>query len=498
MYNYHAFYAIILVYKQGDNNMAYKTGDRYQMNLFPPVIDDYVAKDDLVRVYDAFVDSLNFKELGIPVAPYKSGAHEYCPKKMLKLIIYGYSYGTRSSRKLERNCHHNLSFVWLMGGLKPDYRTIARFRSDHAGAIKRVLKQCVRLCINLDLIEGNTLFTDGSSFRASASIRRTWTQERCKEHLERLDTSIEKLVDETGRLDISEENLNSLVKINKELLDKERIRAVVKDISKELDGGSKASLNTTDPDCVKTKSRQGTHAGYNAQITTDKKHGLIVNSETASSSQDYNQLSIQVEKAALMLEHKPKTIVTDCGYYSLKDIAKIDNDITVVMPSIKQAQENKGLHPLKPFIKERFTYDTSQDKYICPEGKDLVYARASSRGKKIYQSDSSICRSCRHFGVCTSSLHGRVITRMAEENVASRLSAVYHSPEGQKVYKLRKEKAELPFGHIKHNLGAGQFMLRTRPKVDAELSILSTCFNVARMITIIGIPTLLTRLQGTG
>jgi len=478
--------------------MAYKTGDRYQMNLFPPVIDDYVAKDDPVRAYDAFVDILDFKELGIPVAPYKSGAHEYCPKKMLKLIIYGYSYGTRSSRKLERSCHHNLSFVWLMGGLKPDYRTIARFRSDHAAAIKRVLKQCVRLCINLDLIEGNTLFTDGSSFRASASIRHTWTQERCKEHLERLDKSIEKLVDETGRLDIAEEGLDSLVKINKELLDKERIRAIVKDISKELNGDSRASLNTTDPDCVKTKSRQGTHAGYNAQITTDKKHGLIVNSETAPSSQDYNQLSIQAGKAALMLEHKPKTIVTDCGYYSLKDIAKVDNDITVVMPSIKQAQENKGLHPLKPFIKERFTYDSSQDKYICPEGKELTYAHASSHGKKIYRSDASTCRSCRHFGVCTASLHGRVINRMAEEDVASRLSDVYHSPEGQKVYKLRKEKAELPFGHIKRNLGAGQFMLRTRPKVDAELAVLSTCFNVARMITLIGIPALLARLHGTG
>lgn len=478
--------------------MAYKTGDRYQMNLFPPTIDDYVAKDDPVRAYDAFVDVLDFNELGIPITPYKSGAHEYCPKKMLKLIIYGYSYGTRSSRKLERSCHHNLSFVWLMGGLKPDYRTIARFRSDHSGAVKKVLKQCVRLCINLDLIEGNTLFTDGSSFRASASIRHTWTEERCKEHLARLDRSIEKLVDETERLDIAEEGLDSLVKIKEELLDKERIRAAVKDISEGLRGASKASLNTTDPDCVKTNSRQGTHAGYNAQITTDEKHGLIVHSETAPSSQDYNQLSVQAGKATLTLEHKPKTIVSDCGYYSLKDIAKVDSDITVVMPSIKQAQEEKGLHPLKPFIKERFVYDSSQDKYICPEGKSLVHICSSSQGRKIYRSDASICRSCRHFGVCTTSLHGRVISRMAEEDVATRLSAVYHSPEGQRAYKLRKEKAELPFGHIKRNLGAGQFMLRTRPKVDAELSILSTCFNIARMSTIIGIPALLTKLHGTG
>jgi len=54
-----------------------------------------------------------------------------------------------------------------MSGLKPDYRTIARFRSEYKDAIKNVLKQCVRLCIKLDLIEGNTLFIDGSKFRAN-------------------------------------------------------------------------------------------------------------------------------------------------------------------------------------------------------------------------------------------------------------------------------------------------------------------------------------------
>ena len=72
----------------------------------------------------------------------------------------------------------------------------------------------------------------------------------------------------------------------------------------------------------------------------------------------------------------------------------------------------------------------------------------------------------------------------------------YKLPENQEIYKLRKQKVEHPFGHIKRNLGAGQFMLRSKPKVDAEVSLLATCFNVARMMTIFSVPGLLAKLIG--
>jgi hypothetical protein len=82
------------------------------------------------------------------------------------------------------------------------------------------------------------------------------------------------------------------------------------------------------------------------------------------------------------------------------------------------------------------------------------------------------------------------------EELKAKLEETYQQEESQKLYKLRKEKVELPFGHMKRNLGAGQFLLRGRGGVNAELSILSTCFNIARMITIIGIPTLIAKLTG--
>ena len=114
--------------------MAYRHGDRRQKILFPQSIDEYIPQDAPVRAYDVFVDSLDFEHLGIQIEPCKVGCPQYDPKIMLKLLVYGYSYGVRSSRKLERETHYNLSFIWLTGGMKPDHKTIAEFRRNNKAA----------------------------------------------------------------------------------------------------------------------------------------------------------------------------------------------------------------------------------------------------------------------------------------------------------------------------------------------------------------------------
>lgn len=486
--------------------MAYKIKDRMQRTFLPTTVDDYVGQHDPVRVYDAFVEALNIQRMGISVTPYKAGAEEYYPKDMLKLIIYGYSYGDKSSRKLERACHHNLSFIWLMGNLKPDYRTIARFRTEHKEAIKKVLKQCVRMCIELELIDGNVLFTDGSAIRGNASIKNTWDKERCQKHLKKIDARINELLDESQRIDKEEEQQISLVEVKEEIADqkeqKKRIAGIIKTLEekeKSSQERQKISHNTVDEGCVNIKSRQGTHAAYNAQITVDGKHGLIINSEAISHSQDANQLSRQVEQSADILGKKPKIACSDAGYYSPKDLAKIDKDIIVVIPSQEQAKRDKSGISAEPFRKENFKYDASRDEYLCPEEKSLRYKSMFNRGRhegsRKYQAKGKECQQCPRFKECTRSLAGRSILRMKEEELQKSLAELYRTDKGQEIYKLRKEKVELPFGHIKHNLQAGHFLLRGKKGADAELSILSTCFNIARMITLIGISGLIMKLK---
>ena len=82
--------------------MAYRYGNREQINLFPESIEQYVSEEDPVRAYDAFIDALDVKELGIELNEHSVGPPPYDPIAMLKILVYGYSYGWRSSRKLER------------------------------------------------------------------------------------------------------------------------------------------------------------------------------------------------------------------------------------------------------------------------------------------------------------------------------------------------------------------------------------------------------------
>jgi len=474
--------------------MAYRYGNRYQMELLPKSIEEYVNSDDPVRVYDAFIETLNFNELKLTLDPNKVGCPEYYPKAMLKLLTYGYSYGFRSSRKLERAIYHNVSFMWLMGGLKPDHKTIAEFRRKNKASLKNILKTCARLCIRLNLIAGNTLFVDGSKLRANASIKNTWTKEKCERALKKIDTRIEAILSECDAVDEYEQNQSSAVKMRKEFTDKKVLKAKVEKILQELKEKNKKSINTIDSESTRINSLQGSHAGYNLQGVVDEKYGLIVNEDVVSENNDLNQFAEQINQANEVLEKKCDTACADSGYANTNELQKIDKQkIKVVVPSQRQASRKKP----KVFDKSNFQYDSEKDCYICPEGHFLTYRRTNKREQnKVYIiSEKTICKQCPHWGVCTKSQQGRQITRLINEEVRQRLEAQYEEAESQAIYKLRQQKAELPFGHIKRNLKVDAFLLRGLDGVKAEASLLASCFNIRRMITIVGIRALIEKLK---
>ena len=473
--------------------MAYRYGDRKQRTLFPQSIDEYIPQDAPVRAYDVFVDSLEFAELGIEIEPNKVGCPQYDPKIMLKLLLYGYSYGVRSSRKLEREAHYNLSFIWLTGGLKPDHKTIAEFRKNNKASLRKVLKQCARLCVKLYLIEGNTLFVDGTKIRANASIKNSWTKERCDRHLKKIDKRIKEILSECEAADENEKDQLSLVKMKEELKDQDAFKSKVNNILNELKAEDKKSTNTTDTDCKLMHSVQGSHSAYNVQSVVDEKHGLIVNSDVVSENNDLHQFANQIEQAHETLDKQCNTACGDAGYADVNELEKIDSQgVKVIVPSAKQAEK---VERSDPFDKSHFKYDKANDCYICPEGKVLGYSHTETKKRKrTYRAGGSVCRTCKFFQECTANLRGRTITRLLHEELKLKLEAQYEQPQCQEVYKLRKQKVELPFGHIKHNLKVGSFLLRGIDGVKAEASILSSCFNIARMISIIGVTGLITKL----
>jgi len=472
--------------------MAYKCGSREQITLFPQSIDEYIGEEHPVRAYDTFIEVLNPYEIDLEIEPHKVGNSAYEPKAMLKLVVYGYSYGIKSSRKLERAVHENVAFIWLMGGLKPDHKTIAEFRKNNKKALKLVLRQCARMCMKLGLVEGNILFIDGTKIRANASRGKNYTKEQYEGKLKDIDIRIEKLLEECDRIDEEEKGDGSLVKMEEELIDQRNLRERIKGILAEFKtkgdltkDGVQRTVNQTDPECALMRSIHGSHASYNAQTVVDDKNGLIIHADAVSETKDINQLSEQVKQAEEAIEKSCEVVCADAGYSNTKELEKLDGkDIKVVVPSQRQA-----LHqPEKPFSKSQFTYNAEENCYYCPEGHSLIYSTQNTRGEQlVYRiKDANLCRQCKNFGICTGAKQGRKINRLIREELKEKIERQFNEPESQEIYVRRKTRAEHPFGHIKHNLGIRNFLLRGQEGAKAEISIGATCFNIARMITLLG------------
>jgi transposase len=474
--------------------MAYRYGNRYQLNLMPQSIEEYVSADNPVRAYDAFVEALDFQDIGININSDKVGNSEYEPRSMLKLLVYGYSYGVKSSRKLERECHHNMAFIWLMGGMKPDHKTIAEFRRRHKRALKKILRQCARMCIKLDLIAGNVFFVDGTKIRANAGRGRTHDRAYYENLMTGLENRIEQLLTDCENTDQSEEDMSSFVAMDKELAKSKDLKERIQEVLDSFESDDRKRINQTDPDCAIMHSIQGSHAGYNIQSVVDDENGLIVHAEAVSDRNDTQQFARQVDQANDLMGRPCKVACADAGYSDTAILEEVDEQgIKVIVPSRQQAShEDEG-----QFSKSCFIYNREQDCYICPEGHRLRYSFTNERkGKQQYRmEDEKVCRSCRNFGQCTKAKRGRNIIRLRNEDVKLRLEAQYEEPISQEIYKRRKTKVEHPFGHIKRNLKTDGFLLRRKDGVEAETSLLATCFNLARMITIFGVEQLINRFN---
>lgn len=474
--------------------MAYRYGDdRKQMMLFPESIDQYINAEHPVRAYDAFVDALDFAQLGIVIDEHRVGNSAYDPRLMLKLLLYGYSYGVKSSRKIERELYNNLSFIWLMKNVKPDHKTIAEFRRNNKAALKKALKLCARLCLKLGLIEGNILFVDSTKLWANAGKAHQHDKKWYQKQLIKVDQRIQKLLAACEKTDQREAHQGSLVAMPKELRKQAHLKASIESALAELDqtsertkDGKRRQVNRVDPESRQMKSPQGTHPAYAVQSVVDDKHGLIVHVDTVNDGNDSAQLSDQIQGAQETLKHNCQIACADAGYANIEEIAKVDSgQCAVLVPSQRQASQK----PPGPFDKCRFVYNPDEDCYYCPEDERLIFRRFQDKGKRKrdYRIEkAAICRACRHFGVCTKSKQGRTVVRHVLETLKEQVEQRYEQPEMRAIYEQRKARVEHPFGYIKKVLGFRQFSLRGQRGAGAEASLLATCFNLTRMISLTG------------
>jgi transposase len=163
--------------------MAYLYGaDRRQTEIF--CLEDFIASDALVRIIDAFCDQIDYVNLNFRGKFSSDNCRpNYHPSLLLRLYLYGYLNGVRSSRKLEQECTRNLEVMWLCNHLTPKYHTIADFRKLHAAQIHEVFRQFVSLMCNWKLIGGKTIAVDGTRIRAQNSRKNNYNKERIQRQM---------------------------------------------------------------------------------------------------------------------------------------------------------------------------------------------------------------------------------------------------------------------------------------------------------------------------
>jgi len=478
----------------------HKTGiARTQTALLPATLDDYAAANSIVRVIDRYVVGLDLVALGFTHGmPAHTGAPGYAAADLLKLYLYGYWNRIRHSRRLEAECKRNVEVMWLMGQLRPCFKTIAAFRSANAAPFEATCAQFVALLREIELVGGKfpVVAVDGSKFKACASKRSVLTQEQLEQERQRIHKRIRRYLEEMDEADRQDEGvpeltpeqfeaaLEKLKQRDKKLAQAQAQLAARADTA-QGDRTPRASL--TDPDAVLLTGNGGQAlAGYNVQQAVDTQHGFIVAHEVTTQRNDHASLASMAAQAQDALAAEELMVLSDTGYSNGAQAQDCEErGITPVVPMPEPSHTRAaGCYP-----KTVFSYDHATDTYGCPAGQTLTRYK---RDRKL-QTDYYTAKACQHCPLranCTRSKQ-RSIARSWFADAAER--AHKRARSHPRLMRLRAATAEHPFGNLKATLTGG-FCMRTLARVKGEMALSVLTYNIKRAVNVLGIDQLLEKL----
>jgi transposase len=466
---------------------------RDQALLFPPSLDEYLTDDNPVRFIDAFVDQLDLHRLGFARAVASPlGRPAYHPADLLKLYIYGYLNRLRSARLLERETRRNLELMWLLKKLTPDFKTIADFRKDNLQPIQKVCRTFTLLWKEVQLFGGELVAIDGSTFTAVNNRKRNFTDEKLTKALRHID---QKIAEYLQALDTADSDSPTRRDLSAAEL-QERIEQLgarkqhYQQLQQTLAASGESPISLTDPDSRSMPVTQGVEVCYNVELVVDSKHKLIVTHEVPTAVTDQEQLAPMAKQATVVLGVEELDALADKGFYNGAQVKQCDAAAihTYIAKPHTSRNQHKGL-----FTKDDFGYDKQRDSYWRPQGAELTFRfETEEKGRAPRYYAPGVCGNCPIKPQCTENKGGRRITRWADDHLLEAMAErVQANPA---LLKQRKELIEHVFGTIKRSMDQGYFLLRTRKKVAAEMSLTVLAYNRKRVITILGAKGLLAGL----
>jgi transposase len=337
---------------------TFRAFDPGQDLLLPPSLDEWLPAEHMARFIAELVDE--HLDLSRIHAGYTEGrgAPPYDPRLMVRVLLYGYTTGVRSSRKLEAACVDVVAFRWLAGGTAPDHRSIARFRRRHLSALGHLFVQALAVCQAAGMVKLGQVALDGTKLRANASRRKAMSYARMSEKEKVLAQEVSDLLAEAEAIDKAEDarygknrrgdelpeelrrretRLAKIREAKQALEDEARERAEAATEAKARDKGAdedtvaervaaacekavpkpKAQRNFTDPESKIMKTSDGSfHQCFNAQAVVDAEYQVIVAADVTDCAAEVANLIPMTEQAATNAGRAPGQMLSDAGYCS--------------------------------------------------------------------------------------------------------------------------------------------------------------------------------------
>jgi len=307
-----------------------------------------------------------------------------------------------------------------------------------------------------------------------------------------------KYLDNSEETDELEDRLENESKENEELKAKiiklEEEKATLEALKDQLEKSDKNYISPTDPDSSLMKSRDGKMACYNVQTGVDAKNHMIVLAEATADACDIELLKVDFENVKVQLGLVPSELVADAGYGNLNQIKEIEDTSETIC--IIPIQESKSTNKDKSNGIE-FIYDQQNNQYTCPNNKKLRLHAANIEQQNqiynIYKCDD--CKDCPLRNKCTTSKTGRIIKVSLNHQWINEYKQRLAEPGNRKKIKQRKTIVEHPYGTIKMIMGKFCFLLRKKHKVQIEVDLYATVYNLKRLINIENMHDLINKVE---
>ncbi len=444
----------------------------------------------------------------------ETGRSAYDPKILLKVVLFAYSRGLISSRKIERVCRENVTFMALSGNQRPDHSTIAAFVSCMKNEILPLFRDILLVCEQENLLGGTFFALDGLKLPGNASKRWSGTLSDISKKKEKIEQKIKGLLEEQISADKEDcdsllDPLNRQKQIAKLQKQAERIEKWLEENDAKIGANSRElQSNVTDNESAKMMTSHGTIQGYNAQALVDKEHQVILHAEAFGSGQDNQHLAPMVDVAKENLKKigqsedyfEDKIFTADTNYHNQSTLEKCQEEkLDAYIPDLKfrsrdsrfadqpRYQPKKG----KKFVLQDFKYDEAKDCYICPNGKILklnVKRHISDRNiYRRYMADAKDCSRCSLKSKCFYRKNTKrrtldVPIGAEESNFSKAMLEKVDSDKGRKIYPQRMAIVEPVFANIRTHKRMDRFTLRGKIKVNIQWMLYCMVHNIEKIM----------------